>query len=291
MVFKSLGFDDMRVISRQQTNDPGKNTAGPRATPMREILMDPEASEQKKFAVWRGAMSPQISDQEVLDLMRKAESRMKNKVKVKECLGKMRPLLKEGTTEQKIKMLKKLKEMIKETAPIVVMPRLKGSPPSGQLRHPPGMHPAKKQGEEDAKTRKPYSNPYTLKPELGYCGNQDWNQYHAAYNSVKKLDEFAPPGSDGENDGTDIQLYIDVAKKVNMKKYEAGTAHDLIAKKMAGLVDVVEDEKVDYARHVARKAQGMPNMLETQSDEQDPQLSKPIRPFSQVKQIPLNALL
>lgn len=110
MVFKSLGFDDMRVISRQQTNDPGKDTPGPRATPMREILMDPAATEQDKFAVWRAAMSPQISDPEVLDLMRKAESRMKTK-KIKECLSRMRPLLKEGTTEQKIRMLKKLKEM------------------------------------------------------------------------------------------------------------------------------------------------------------------------------------
>jgi hypothetical protein len=47
-----------------------------------------------------------------------------------------------------------------------------------------------------------------------------------------------------------------------MKKYKPSTAHNLIAKKMAELVDVVDDDKVDYARHMARKAQGLPNMLE-----------------------------
>jgi hypothetical protein len=422
MVFKSLGFDDMRVISRQQTNDPGKNTAGPRATPMREILMDPEASEQKKFAVWRGAMSPQISDQEVLDLMRKAESRMKNKVKVKECLGKMRPLLKEGTTEQKIKMLKKLKEMVSggvtlsheftndQTLRVNAMSNDKpigaatfvnyGSPDNprykGEQVHVDeqyrgkgiatkmydlakklvgNVHPSDAQtgdgeafwqGKEiwEEKSINEFYDSRASKPEggkierlvrkalannkpvfvrggpgssymstngdknsgyvvsehpvkgflvrgsgrhkfyttfddqaqkvTGDAGRmyiQSRNSWNAAREiDLDKLDEFAPPGS-YDGDDSDIQLYIDVAKKVNMKKYEAGNAHDLIAKKMAGLVDVVEDEKVDYARHVARKAQGMPNMLETQSDEQDQQLSKPIRPFSQVKQIPLNALL
>lgn len=74
--YQNMGFQDMRVISRQMTNDPGKNTEGPRATPMREILMNPDASDEQKFAVWRDAMSPQISDKEVLGLMKKAQQRM-----------------------------------------------------------------------------------------------------------------------------------------------------------------------------------------------------------------------
>ena len=77
------------------------------------------------------------------------------------------------------------------------------------------------------------------------------------------LNEFAPDGF-GAGDGNDLQLYIDIAKKLNMKKYKPSTAHDLIAKKMAELVDVVDDDKVDYARHMARKAQGLPSMLDQQ---------------------------
>jgi hypothetical protein len=76
------------------------------------------------------------------------------------------------------------------------------------------------------------------------------------------LNEFAPDGFNGGNDGDDLQLYLNVAKKLNMKKYKPSTAHALIAKKMAELVDAVDDDKVDYARHMARKAQGLPNMLE-----------------------------
>jgi len=82
--------------------------------------------------------------------------------------------------------------------------------------------------------------------------------------SENALNEFAPDGFNGGDDGNDLQLYIDVAKKLNMKKYKPSTAHALIAKKMAELVDVVNDDKVDYARHMARKAQGLPSMLDQQ---------------------------
>ena len=78
------------------------------------------------------------------------------------------------------------------------------------------------------------------------------------------LNEFAPDGFNGGDDGDDLQLYLNIAKKLNMKKYKPSTAHALIAKKMAELVDVVDDDKVDYARHVARKAQGLPSMLDQQ---------------------------
>jgi hypothetical protein len=76
------------------------------------------------------------------------------------------------------------------------------------------------------------------------------------------LNEFAQGDFNGGDDSNDLQLYVNVAKKLNMKKYKPSTAHNLIAKKMAELVDTVDDEKVDWARHMARKAQGLPNMLD-----------------------------
>jgi hypothetical protein len=69
-------FDKLDVISRQETSDPSKDQEGPRATPMRAVLMDPSKSEQEQFQVWRDAMNPQVSDDEVRDLMMKAKERM-----------------------------------------------------------------------------------------------------------------------------------------------------------------------------------------------------------------------
>lgn len=70
-------FDSLEVISRQQTAAPDAQEEGPRATPMRQVLLDPSKSEEEKFAVWRDAMNPEIDDAQVMDLMRKAEQRMK----------------------------------------------------------------------------------------------------------------------------------------------------------------------------------------------------------------------
>jgi hypothetical protein len=78
------------------------------------------------------------------------------------------------------------------------------------------------------------------------------------------LNEFAQGDFNGSNGNNDLQLYLNVAKKLNMKKYKPSTAHDLIAKKMAKLVDDVDDDKVDWARHMARKAQGLPSMVDQQ---------------------------
>jgi hypothetical protein len=78
------------------------------------------------------------------------------------------------------------------------------------------------------------------------------------------LNEFSIGGFNGGDGSNDLQLYLSVAKKLNMKKYKPSTAHALIAKKMAELVDAVDDEKVDWARHMARKAQGLPNMMDQQ---------------------------
>ena len=82
------------------------------------------------------------------------------------------------------------------------------------------------------------------------------------------LNEFAPAEFNGGDDGNDLQLYLDVAKKLDMKKYKPGTAHNLIAQKMAELVDSVDDEKIDWARHMARKEQGLPSMLDQQGLEE-----------------------
>jgi hypothetical protein len=76
------------------------------------------------------------------------------------------------------------------------------------------------------------------------------------------LNEFAQGDFNGGDGSNDLHLYLSVAKKLNMKRYKPSTANNLIAKKMAELVDVVDDDKVDWARHMVRKEQGLPNMLD-----------------------------
>jgi len=71
-----FSFNSLNVISRQETNDPSKDQEGPRATPMRDILKDPNATDDQKFQAWRDSMSPELSDDEVRDLMNKAHTRM-----------------------------------------------------------------------------------------------------------------------------------------------------------------------------------------------------------------------
>jgi hypothetical protein len=77
--------DGLDVISRQMTKAKTANIEGPRATPMRAVLADPAKSEEEKFAIWRDAMSPELDDDEVRDLMHKAQTRMQdfNKPKAK----------------------------------------------------------------------------------------------------------------------------------------------------------------------------------------------------------------
>ena len=69
-------FDNLKVISRQETNDPSKTEEGPRATPMRMVLLDSTKSNKEQFAVWRNAMNFEISDNEVKELMDKAKERI-----------------------------------------------------------------------------------------------------------------------------------------------------------------------------------------------------------------------
>ena len=74
--YKQFGLKSLHVISRQETNSKYSQEEGPRATPMRHDLMDPKKSEEEKFQTWRDSMSPEVSDDEVRDLMHKAHTRM-----------------------------------------------------------------------------------------------------------------------------------------------------------------------------------------------------------------------
>jgi hypothetical protein len=119
-VFQTMGFKKLRVISRQETRSQYAQEEGPRATPMREILMNPNSSDEEKFAVWRRDMPKSLSDDQVRDLMTKAAERMQavsqKNAKLKEFISRVRPLLKEASIEQKYKLLKLIKEAA--TAPI-----------------------------------------------------------------------------------------------------------------------------------------------------------------------------
>lgn len=115
-VYQTMGFKKLRVISRQETRSKFAKEEGPRATPMREILMNPNASEEDKFKVWRRDMPQALNDAEVLDLMHKAEQRMKavptKAKKLKEFITRIRPLLKEADAKQKLKVLRLIKESL-----------------------------------------------------------------------------------------------------------------------------------------------------------------------------------
>ena len=114
-VYQSFGFQKLRVISRQETPSKYAKLEGPRATPMREILMKPDASEQDKFEVWRRDMPEQLSDEQVLDFMNKAEQRMKalpsKTTKLKEFYDSIKPMLENVSVEKKAKTLKKMMEI------------------------------------------------------------------------------------------------------------------------------------------------------------------------------------
>jgi len=73
-----FSFNSLNVIARQDTSDQSREEEGPRATPMRDVLMDPSKSEEEKFAVWRDAMNSELDDDEVRDLMQKAQTRMQD---------------------------------------------------------------------------------------------------------------------------------------------------------------------------------------------------------------------
>ena len=130
--YKSWGLDNLTVLSRQDTKAPGSDVnskdyhEGPRATPMREVLLDPNKSEEEQFKVWRQSMSAALSDEEVLQMMRLAKENLlkfnmpkpkvkkasiMNKDKLKEYIDSIKPLLGEATSEQKEKYYSILSEI------------------------------------------------------------------------------------------------------------------------------------------------------------------------------------
>jgi len=76
-----LPFNSVQVMSRQETGSKTSNLEGPRATPMRDILKDPQATTQQKFKYWRDAMPNALTDEQVMDVMAVAAERMGYKIK------------------------------------------------------------------------------------------------------------------------------------------------------------------------------------------------------------------
>jgi len=125
--YKSFGLDSLSVMSRQDTKAPGSDIdskdyhEGPRATPMRQVLLDPSKNEQEQFSVWRQAMSPSLSDEEVLNMMNIAKDNLQKFTsekpkgrKLKEALEKIKLLLPEATIEEQKVLLDKLVEVKKQ---------------------------------------------------------------------------------------------------------------------------------------------------------------------------------
>lgn len=116
--YQQMGLQNLVVMSRQETQAPGSDIEGPRATPMRQVLLDPKVSDEQRFSVWRDAMPDALSDKEVLGLMQKAQQRLgraeqiapPKQQKIKEFVQRVRPMLKEASIEQKVKILKLIKE-------------------------------------------------------------------------------------------------------------------------------------------------------------------------------------
>ena len=80
---KGYKFDNLKLISRQETNDPSKGFEGPRATGMRDALTDGTKSEAEQWKIWRDGMHPKVSDDKVMDLMRIVKERLSKKKSTK----------------------------------------------------------------------------------------------------------------------------------------------------------------------------------------------------------------
>ena len=75
-VYQSMGLQSINVISRQETNSKFASLEGPRATPMREVLLNPEYTPEQQYQVWRRDMPKALTDKEVMGLMTKAKERL-----------------------------------------------------------------------------------------------------------------------------------------------------------------------------------------------------------------------
>ena len=137
--YQKFGLNSLQIMSRQDTKAPGSDPTkpdyheGPRATPMREVLTDPNgfkasnpdyanmSDDQMQYTVWRQAMNSALSDQEVLQMMNTAKENLakfnmpkpKGR-KLKEFIEKVKPLLEHATPEQKVKIYNQLLEAKKQ---------------------------------------------------------------------------------------------------------------------------------------------------------------------------------
>lgn len=73
---KNVPFNTVKIMSRQETGTKTSNLEGPRATPMREVLKNPQATTDQKFKYWRDAMPNALSDEQVMAVMKTAAERM-----------------------------------------------------------------------------------------------------------------------------------------------------------------------------------------------------------------------
>lgn len=80
---KGYKFDNLKLISRQETNDPSKGFEGPRATDMRNALTDGTKSESEQWKIWREGMHPKVSDDKVRTLMHVVKERLSKKKSTK----------------------------------------------------------------------------------------------------------------------------------------------------------------------------------------------------------------
>jgi hypothetical protein len=122
--YKNAGLDNLIVMSRQDTKAPGSDPTkrnyheGPRATDMREVLLNTNIGYPEQFRVWRSAMSKALSDDDVKQLMNTAKENMmsfsrksrtrKHKIdtkpkgrKLKELVENIKKYLPNATPEQK----------------------------------------------------------------------------------------------------------------------------------------------------------------------------------------------
>lgn len=115
--YKNAGLTNLTVMSRQDTKAPGSDPSrkdyheGPRATDMRNALMNPNLSYDEQFSIWRNAMNKVLSDDDVKQLMQVAkENMMKHKPKTRTRKHKL-------DTKPKGRKLKEFIENIKQVLP------------------------------------------------------------------------------------------------------------------------------------------------------------------------------
>ena len=116
------GFEHVEFSVEITPRDPSQGGTGISFTQCREVLKDTSLSEQQQLSYWTKAFDvKKLGVDWIKKLMDTARQNMgitnMNKKNIKEFIQKTRPLLKEASIEQKIKVLKLLKEYKQKTIP------------------------------------------------------------------------------------------------------------------------------------------------------------------------------